>query len=101
MAQKRIPKRSYFDPTPFIPSKLSPWSVNPLKGLGHRDEPFWIEHGVTDSNDHFRVNLQPTTLSKYTHPKRGWSRIVRFRLYVDVLCGHFFSVWTRRVFILK
>ncbi len=32
-----------WSPTPFKPSKLSLRRVNPLKGLGHRDEPFLME----------------------------------------------------------
>ncbi len=32
-----------WSPTPFKSSKLSLRRVNPLKGLGHRDEPFWME----------------------------------------------------------
>ncbi len=32
-----------WSPTPFNPSKLSLRRVNPLKGLGHRDEPFRME----------------------------------------------------------
>ncbi len=35
-----------WSPTPFNPSKLSLRRVNPLKGLGHRDEPFRMEHRV-------------------------------------------------------
>ncbi len=31
---------------PLHPSKLSLWRVNPLKGLGHRDEPFRMERRV-------------------------------------------------------
>jgi len=34
---------TFLTPTPFILSKLSLWRVNPLKGLGHRDEPFRME----------------------------------------------------------
>ncbi|ROJ62771.1 hypothetical protein DPX16_1178 [Anabarilius grahami] len=39
-AEVRSKRRVFLTTTPFIPSKLSLRRVNPLKGLGHRDEPF-------------------------------------------------------------
>ncbi len=35
-----------WSPTPFNPSKLSLLRINPLKGLGHRDESFRMKHMV-------------------------------------------------------
>jgi len=47
MMQKCVPKKEFFFfPAPFIPLKISLPRVNPLKGLGHRDEPFRMEHRV-------------------------------------------------------
>ncbi len=41
-----------WSPTPFNPSKLSFRMVNPLKGLGHRDEPFRMVRRVEQMFTH-------------------------------------------------
>ncbi len=50
--------------TPLNPSKLSLWRVNPLKGLGRRVEPFWMERRAICSYQFNQNNLFQWTGSK-------------------------------------
>ncbi len=61
-----------WSPTPFNPSKLSLRRVNPLKGLGHRDEPFQMERRVSRIEQSRAVALHRLCWSKAWWETTDW-----------------------------